>query len=91
MAINMPVQGTAADIMKLAMIRLAERLDESDLRARLLLQVHDELVLEVDRPDLEATARLVVETMENAYDLTVPLETDVSYGQNWEEMTPLSA
>jgi DNA polymerase I-like protein with 3'-5' exonuclease and polymerase domains len=48
------------------------------------------LVLEVDRSDLEATARLVCETMQNAYDLTVPLETEVSSGQNWEEMTPLA-
>lgn len=89
MAINMPLQGTAADIVKLAMIRLHRRLKDTRLRARLLLQVHDELVLEVDRPDLEATARLVVDTMENAYDLTVPLETEVSFGQNWEELTPL--
>jgi len=89
-AINMPLQGTAADIMKIAMIRLAQRLAESKLRARLILQVHDELVLEVDRPDLQATAKLVVDTMENAYDLTVPLETEVSSGQNWEEMTPLT-
>jgi DNA polymerase-1 len=90
MAINMPLQGTAADIMKVAMIRVADRLAASKLRARLILQVHDELVLEVDRPDLEATAQLVSETMQNAYDLTVPLETEVSYGQNWEEMTPLA-
>jgi DNA polymerase I len=90
MAVNMPLQGTAADIMKVAMIRVADRLAESKLRARLILQVHDELVLEVDRPDLEATAKLVGETMQNAYDLTVPLETEVSFGQNWEEMTPLN-
>jgi DNA polymerase-1 len=89
MAINMPLQGTAADIMKLAMIRLDHRLDQSQLKARLLLQVHDELVLEVDRPDLQATARLVVDTMENAYDLTVPLEAEVLSGQNWAELTPV--
>jgi DNA polymerase-1 len=89
MAINMPLQGTAADIVKMAMIRLGHRLQETQLRARLLLQVHDELVLEVDRPDLEPTARLVADTMENVYDLTVPLETEVSYGQNWEELVAL--
>src|SRR5262249_44420874 len=83
MAITMPIQGTAADCVKPAMTRLAHRLKGTNLRARLLLQVHDELVLEVDRPDLEPTARLVVDTMENIYDLTVPLETEVSYGQNW--------
>jgi len=90
MAINMPVQGTAADIMKIAMIRVSDRLREQGLRARLLLQVHDELVLEVAEPDLAATARLVCETLEGAYDLTVPLVAEVRYGLNWEEMTPLS-
>ncbi len=89
MAINMPVQGTAADIMKIAMIRLHHRLQETKLRARMLLQVHDELVLELDRRDLLPTARLVVDTMEHAYDLTVPLVTEVSYGQNWDEMEPV--
>jgi DNA polymerase I len=88
-AINMPVQGTTADIMKIAMIQLRDRLHESKLRARLLLQVHDELVLEVDRPHLEDTARLVATTMRNAYELLVPLETEASYGENWDEMTDL--
>jgi DNA polymerase-1 len=89
MAINMPVQGTAADIMKIAMIRLFERLHESKLHARLLLQVHDELVLEVDRPDLEQTAHLVCRTMEGAAELGVPLAVDVSAGPNWDELSPL--
>jgi DNA polymerase-1 len=89
MAINMPLQGTAADIMKMAMIRVAHRLAETTLRARLLLQVHDELVLEVDRPDVDATAQLVLDTMEDAFDLTVPLAAEVSSGQNWEEMAPI--
>src|SRR5262249_12400533 len=70
MAINMPVQGSAADIIKIAMIRLHGRLKESKLRAKMLLQVHDELVLEVDRPDLMDVAALVKETMEEAADLT---------------------
>ena len=89
MAVNMPIQGTAADIMKLAMIHLARELRERNLRARMLLQVHDELVLEVDRPDLEATAEVVLRTMENAYQLTVPLAAEVKAGQNWEEMEPV--
>jgi DNA polymerase-1 len=88
-AVNMPVQGTAADIMKIAMIRLFHRLQETGLRARMLLQVHDELVLELDRRDLLPTARLVADTMEHAVDLTVPLATEVSYGLNWEEMEPV--
>ena len=77
MAINMPLQGSAADIMKIAMIRLDEELTRSGLRARLILQVHDELVLEVDRPDVAAAAELLTRTMENAAALSVPLETEV--------------
>jgi DNA polymerase-1 len=90
MAINMPVQGTAADIMKIAMIRLAARLRDSGRKAHLLLQVHDELVLEVDRSDVRPVAALVRETMADAAELRVPLEVDVSIGENWEEMSPVA-
>ncbi|MCC6790417.1 MAG: DNA polymerase I, partial [Thermomicrobiales bacterium] len=90
MAINMPVQGTAADIMKIAMLRLYDRLKTEELRARMLLQVHDELVLEVHREDVEATAAIVKETMEGAATLSVPLEVDAATGQNWEELEPLT-
>ncbi|HET7094148.1 MAG TPA: DNA polymerase I, partial [Thermomicrobiales bacterium] len=90
-AINAPLQGQAADIMKLAMIRLAAELRRTGLRARILLQVHDELVLEVDRPDLEAVARLVRDTMQNVVELRVPLVVEVSAGQNWAEMEDLPA
>jgi DNA polymerase-1 len=89
MAINMPVQGSAADIMKIAMIRLDDELARSGLRARLLLQVHDELVLEVDRPDLAATAELVRAIMENAVELRIPLETEVRAGSNWDDLAPV--
>lgn len=89
-AINMPVQGTAADIMKIAMIRVANRIIASNVSARLLLQVHDELVLEVDRSSLNEVAALVCETMEGAADLSVPLAVDISAGENWEELAPLS-
>ncbi|HEU5434353.1 MAG TPA: DNA polymerase I, partial [Thermomicrobiales bacterium] len=85
-AINAPLQGQAADIMKLAMIRLAAALRRTGLRARILLQVHDELVLEVDRPDLDAVARLVRDTMQDVVALRVPLVVDVRAGQNWAEM-----
>lgn len=89
MAVNMPVQGTAADIMKIAMLKLADRLKSADLKARLLLQVHDELVLEVDLPDVMSAARLVRDTMVSAAELRVPLAVDVASGQNWEELTPV--
>ena len=89
MAINMPVQGGSADIIKVAMIRLAAALRQGGCRARLLLQVHDELVLEVDRRDLAAAAELVRETMTGAAELTVPLEVEVAAGENWEELAPV--
>lgn len=85
-AVNMPIQGSAADIIKLAMIALDKRLRERGLDARMVLQVHDELVLEVPQEELEPTQSLVVETMENAYTLSVPLKVSTSVGKNWMEM-----
>ncbi len=82
-AINAPIQGTAADIMKIAMIQVAQALAASGLQAKLLLQVHDELVLECPQGEVVETARLVQETMENAYRLQVPLRTDARQGKNW--------
>jgi DNA polymerase-1 len=90
MAINMPIQGTAADIQKIAMIRVAERLAATDSRARLLLSVHDELLFEVPRDGVEALAAIVRETMEGALPLSVPLVVDVKVGDDWESMTPLT-
>jgi len=91
MAINMPIQGTAADIMKIAMIRLRERLRREGSAARLLLQVHDELVLEVPREEVATLAPLVRETMATAMPLDVPLDVDVKVGDDWERMTPVPA
>jgi DNA polymerase-1 len=88
-ATNMPLQGTAADIMKIAMIRMHERLTDHRLHARMLLQVHDELVFEVDESELTPTARLIREVMEAAATLTVPLVVDVSCGPNWDEQEEL--
>ncbi|MHB1293844.1 MAG: DNA polymerase I [Anaerolineae bacterium] len=85
-AINAPIQGSAADIIKLAMIQLDRRLRESDLRARMVLQVHDELVLEVPEDEVDRATALVIETMENAYKLDVPLKVDAAVGKNWMEM-----
>lgn len=88
-AINMPIQGTAADIIKLAMIRLHAELRERKSRARMLLQVHDELVLEVPEAEAESTARLVSHVMESAADLRAPLVCNASVGQNWRDMTDI--
>jgi DNA polymerase-1 len=89
MAINMPIQGTAADIMKIALIRLHERLSAERAPARMLLSVHDEVLLEVPRGDVEALAPVVREVMEGALKLDVPLTVDVKVGGDWESMTPL--
>ena len=90
MAINMPIQGTAADIQKIAMIRSAERVRATGLHARLLLSVHDELLFEVPRTEVEALAAVVRETMEGALPLSVPLTVDIKVGDDWEGMTPLT-
>jgi DNA polymerase-1 len=90
MAINMPIQGTAADIIKIAMIRLPERLRSAGLRARLLLQVHDELVLEVPRGEVDRVVPILRSTMEEALKLDVPLTVDVKVGDDWESMRPLT-
>jgi DNA polymerase-1 len=85
-AINMPVQGSAADIMKVAMRRVYDALNEGDYRARILLQVHDELVLEVPQAEVAPVASLLRQHMAGAYELAVPLKVDVKVGQNWYEM-----
>ncbi|HYX11702.1 MAG TPA: DNA polymerase I, partial [Candidatus Acidoferrum sp.] len=90
MAINMPIQGTAADIVKIAMIRLADRLRAEGFAARMLLQVHDELLLEVPRSEVDRLAPVVRETMESAVPLDVPLTVDIKVGDDWESMTPLT-
>ena len=88
-AINAPIQGTAADITKLAMRNLHRRLQSSGLESRMLLQVHDELVLEVPHEELETVAPIVREEMESAFTLTVPLQVDIEVGPNWYEMDNL--
>jgi DNA polymerase-1 len=86
MAINMPIQGTAADGMKIAMVRLDAAMRERGLRSRMLLQVHDELVFETDADELPLLATMARETMEAALPLDVPLTVDLKVGENWEEM-----
>ncbi|MEJ5225237.1 MAG: DNA polymerase I, partial [Anaerolineales bacterium] len=88
-AINAPIQGTAADIMKIAMIRIPAALAAAGLKAKMLLQVHDELVLECPQEELGATVRVVREVMENAYPLSIPLSTEARMGKSWGEMQVL--
>ncbi|MBN1485437.1 MAG: DNA polymerase I [Chloroflexia bacterium] len=82
-AVNAPIQGTAADIIKIAMLRLQRALQKRGLGSRMLLQVHDELVLEVPEDELGITQTLVTELMESAYALDAPLKVDVHVGSNW--------
>jgi len=84
-AVNTPVQGSAADVIKLAMIGLEERLTASELKGEMLLQVHDELLLEVPASELVASTELVRDCMENALDLEVPLKVEFGSGRNWLE------
>ncbi len=84
-AMNTPIQGTAADIMKLAMVNLSKALEETKLDAKIILQVHDELILEVSEKDKEQAKALLKECMEKAMQLTVPLEVEVSEATNWYE------
>ena len=84
-ALNMPIQGTAADIIKLAMVNVAHRLKDEQLKARLLLQVHDELIVECPEEETEIVSRILKEEMEHAADLAVPLTVEVKTGQSWAE------
>jgi DNA polymerase-1 len=89
-AINAPIQGTAADIMKIAMLHVPQALAEGGFSARMLLQVHDELVLECAQEELLRVAPVVKNAMENAYKLNIPLITEAGYGLNWEDIQPMS-
>jgi DNA polymerase-1 len=90
MAVNMPIQGGAAEIMKKAMIDCHRALREAGTAGRMLLQVHDELVLEVPEGDVDAIVPLVRRAMSEAQSLVVPLVVDIKVGQNWQEMTPVA-
>jgi DNA polymerase-1 len=85
-ATNTPLQGTAADLIKLAMIRIHEDLRREKLKTRMLLQVHDELVFEVPKKELDAVRELVRDRMENVHPLSVPLKVEVGVGPNWRDM-----
>ena len=85
MAINTPIQGSAADLIKLAMIHIHHRIKKEGFAAKMILQVHDELVFEVPKSEINKVKELVVYEMEHAMDLSVPLKVDVGVGANWLE------
>ncbi|MFA5022579.1 MAG: DNA polymerase I [Patescibacteria group bacterium] len=91
MAINHPIQGTAADLLKLAMIEIHRELPKVCQQAKMILQVHDELVFEVPKKDITAVAQLVKTKMEQVYKLRAPVDTSIEVGDNWGELKPLSS
>ena len=84
-AMNAPIQGTAADIIKIAMIRVHDRMQREGLKSRLLLQVHDELLIEAEKSELERVQKILKEEMQGAASLAVSLEVDMHTGNNWYE------
>ncbi|MCJ7691253.1 MAG: DNA polymerase, partial [Clostridiaceae bacterium] len=85
LAMNTPIQGSAADIIKLSMVNVFHKLKEEGLKSTLILQVHDELILNVYRDELVQVENLVKEQMENVIELSVPLEVEISIGETWYE------
>ena len=84
-AINAPIQGTAADIIKVAMIRIYNRFREEGIRSKMILQVHDELNFSVYPDEKEKVEQIVLEEMQNAFPMQVPLVADCGWGNNWLE------
>ena len=84
-AMNAPIQGTAADIIKIAMIHVNEELKKRNLKSRMILQVHDELLIEADETELEEVQQILQDKMEHAAELLVPLSVDMHTGKNWYE------
>jgi len=86
MAINTPLQGTAADIIKMAMIHIQNRIDELGLPAKMIMQVHDELVFEASKKELQKTITMIQNKMETVMDLSIPLKVSIHSGKNWAEV-----
>ena len=82
-AMNMPLQGTASDIIKLAMIKVYQQLKQKGLRAKMIVQVHDELVIDCPKEELDIVIELLRDCMQNVVTLEVPLEVDIHYGASW--------
>ena len=85
MALNTPIQGTAADILKKAMVEIFNEFNKRNLKSKMLLQVHDELVFNVVNTELEEVKDIVRNIMENTYKLNVPLKVDIEVGSDWSE------
>ena len=85
MALNTPIQGTSADILKKAMIEIFKKFNEKGLKSKMLIQVHDELVFDCLNDELEVVKEIVKDTMENIYKLNVPLSVEIHYGRDWYE------
>ena len=84
-AVNAPIQGTSADIIKLAMINVAKRLEQEKMTSRMILQIHDELMFDAVRDEVDKLKAIVTEEMENVIRLSVPLTVECNYGNNWLE------
>jgi len=84
--VNSPLQGTAADLIKVAMISIDKKLTERNLKTRMVLQVHDELLFEVPEDEKKVVEKLVREEMEGAAKLSIPLAVDVAFGSNWKDL-----
>ncbi|MGO2207427.1 MAG: DNA polymerase, partial [Staphylococcus xylosus] len=82
-AMNTPIQGSAADIIKLAMVNFDKEIKNTDFHAKLLLQVHDELIFELPKEEVEAFSEFIEDIMDNALELDVPLKVESSYGATW--------
>ena len=85
MAVNTPIQGTAADLIKKAMIQIHNRLARERFQSKMILQVHDELVLEAPKEEVDRLIPMIKEEMEGVYPLRVPLKVDINQGLNWDE------
>jgi len=83
MALNTPIQGTSADLIKIAMVKIAEEFKKQNIKSKMILQVHDELVFDCIIEEIEKVTKIVEQIMENAYKLSVPLKVDINYGKNW--------
>ncbi len=84
-ALNTPIQGTAADIIKLAMVKVYDEFSKNNLKSKMIIQIHDELIIDTYKEELEKVKEILSNTMENVYKLKVPLKADVHYGKNWAE------